>query len=88
MSEKENPFLAVHKYDEIINLWQTIGKGCQVFYDKGASILILKKNADIYFLRPNEIRKSQKFQLKTKMYYFFLFFYNFFVLETIFLPLF
>ena len=67
MSENENPFLSIQRHDEIIQLWEAIGKDCQIFYDKGSSLLILRKNTDIFFLRPNEIKKSQKCQLKSKM---------------------
>ena len=68
MSENENPFLSVQRHDEIVQLWEAIGKGCQIFYDKGACLLILRKGPEIYFLRPNEIKKSQKLQLKMKTY--------------------
>jgi hypothetical protein len=72
MNENEHPFLSIQKHDEINQLWEVIGKGCQVFYDKGGNLLILRKGNEIYFLRPNEIKKSQKCQLKSKMYIFFL----------------
>lgn len=70
MSENEQPFLSVVNFNEIVDLWHNLGKDCQIFYDKGSTLLILRKSNEIYFLRPNEIKKSQKYQLKSKMYEF------------------
>lgn len=66
MNENQ-PFLCVNEYQEINDLWHGLGVESQIFYDKASPLLILRNKSDIFFLRPNEIKKSQKFQLKTKM---------------------
>lgn len=62
------PFIFLTHQTESDQLINRIISNSQYFYDKESSLLIIRNKNEIYFIFENDIRKSKKCNIKSKMY--------------------